>query len=79
MSTTTNTQAMKTVNTLEFKLFYDNFFCTSGKSLDKLIKLAVAAFKDEPKMRLNNATYSIKMGHLTIATIKCINNTIVIE
>ena len=70
---------MKTINNLEFELYYSDNYCASFKSLDKAIKMAVDTYKNNENMLERPEYYYIKLGISVIVNIKCVNGNIVVE
>lgn len=70
---------MKTINNLEFELYYSGNYCTSFKSLDKAIKMAIDTYKNNEDMAERPEYYYIKLGISIIVNIKCVNGNIVVE
>jgi len=70
---------MKTINNLEFELYYSGNFCSTFKSLDKAIKMAIDTYKNNEDMAERLEYYCIKLGISVIVNIKCIKGNIVIE
>lgn len=70
---------MKTVNNLDFELWYDDNFCASFTSLDKAIKQAVDTYKANDHLWDRSDYYYIKLNYSVIVTIKVVDGKIVIE
>ena len=70
---------MKTINNLEFELFYSDNYCQTFYSLDKAIKMAGTTFKNNKEMLDSQDFYTIKLGYITIASVKAVNGNLIIE
>lgn len=67
---------MKTVNTVEFELFYTDYFCMRSTSYDKLLRAAISTLKNNDNM---TGKYTIKRCGITIATIGIAIRTITVS
>lgn len=70
---------MKTINNLEFELYYSDNYCTSFKSLDKAIKRAIDTYKNNEDMIERKEFYTIRLGISVIVIVKGVNGNIVVE